>query len=67
MPSYKIGQEILWDGETTMIVEVIKGAKTNNRNMHSGILMTGYKSKHCTYVLSNGLRVYGSTIKKHQK
>jgi hypothetical protein len=59
-----IGQEVLFNGEQVTILEVIKGSKTNKPNMQSGMVFTGYASKPCTYLLSNGFRVRGDKLTK---
>lgn len=60
----KIGDRFIINGEIVEIVEKHKGAKTNKPNMQSGVMNNGHKSKPCTYTLSNGQRMRGSTILK---
>jgi hypothetical protein len=62
MGAYKVGYSTKIKGETVSIIEKIKGGKTNNPNYQSGVLFCGFKSNPCTYLLSNGMRVRGSTL-----
>lgn len=64
--AFKVGDEVIFQGENVSILERIKGSKTNKINMQSGVMPTGYKSKPCTYVLSNGSRVRGDKLKKNK-
>lgn len=50
------------NNEEVEIIEKIKGGKSNKTNYQSGIMFTGYKSKPCTYLLSNGQQVTGQTL-----
>ena len=63
MGNIAVGQEFTFRGEKVTVIEKIKGGKTNKPEMQSGILFIGYKSNPPTYILSNGMRVRGSTLK----
>lgn len=59
-----IGDKFIIDSKEVTIVDKRKGGKTKNPNYQSGALFVGFKNKPCTYTLSNGMRLKGSTIKK---
>jgi len=63
--SFEIGQQVRFNDETLIIVEIIKGGKTKKPNMHDGII-TGYVSKPKRYKLSNEVCVKGNTLLKHK-
>jgi len=53
----KVGAKVFYVGKPDNILTVvkkIKGGKTSKPNYHSGILLTGYKSKPTKYQLDNG-------------
>ena len=62
--AYKIGMEILFNKEKVTIVGKEKGGKTTEPVVKGGVV-DGYKSNPCLYILSNGFKVRGTTIKKH--
>lgn len=64
MAAFKKDQEVLYDNKLVTIIEVIKGKKTNTPIYQSNILQVGFKSTPCSYLLSNGKKVNGTTLKK---
>lgn len=40
----RIGDSFEYNGKKVVIIDKIKGRKTNKPNMQSGCLLTGYKS-----------------------
>ena len=63
MGNLKVGQKIVFRGEEVEILEKIKGSKTNKVVYQNGICPVGIASKPPTYILSNGMRVKGNTLK----
>jgi len=61
--AYQVGQMVNYKGDEVVILAKQKGGKTNNINIQGGII-TGFKSRPCTYSLSNGLIVRGDKLKK---
>lgn len=64
---FKKGDVVNYEGQKTVIIDILKGKETKKPNLQSGILFTGFKRKPKEYVLSNGFQVTGKTLKKHQK
>ena len=64
--AYEVGQMVNYKGDEFIIVAKQKGGKTTNMNTQSGII-TGFKSRPCTYSLSNGSIVRGDKLKKINK
>lgn len=60
------GMTVTFNNKQLIIVDIVKGGKTNQPNLHSGMLFTGFKSKPRVYILSDGSRVRGSTLIKQQ-
>jgi hypothetical protein len=63
MGNLKVGQKVVFRGEEVEILEKIKGSKTKQMVYQNGICPVGYKSKPPSYILSNGMRVKGNTLK----
>ena len=61
--AYRVGQIVNYKGNEVVILAKQKGGKTTNINTQGGII-TGFKSRPCTYSLSNGLIVRGNKLKK---
>ena len=65
MKKFYVGAKFILKNDIVIeIIDKFKGEQTNKRNMQSGILCTGYKSKSCTYLLNTGQRVTGYTLNK---
>lgn len=63
MGKFKVGQEVTYLGEKFIIVQKIKGSSTGRYKGWMGC--GGIYSRPCTYLLSNGSRVRGSTLVKN--
>jgi hypothetical protein len=61
--AYQVGQMVNYKGDRVIVLAKQKGGKTTNINTQGGII-TGFKSRPCTYSLSNGLIVRGDKLKK---
>ncbi len=61
--AYQVGQMVNYKGNEVVILAKQRGGKTTNVNTQGGII-TGFKSRPCTYSLSNGLIVRGDKLKK---
>ena len=61
--AFQVNEQVLFNGEVQTILATNKGGKTTKPNKQGGIF-TGYKSKPCTYTLSNGYNVRGSKLEK---
>jgi hypothetical protein len=58
----KVGDIVIRNGIPLVIICKKKGGKTNKPNYQGGI-QTGFKSKPCRYVLSNGHVLTGKNLK----
>jgi len=61
--AYQVGQMVNYKGNEVVILAKQRGGKTTNINTQGGII-TGFKSRPCTYSLSNGLIVRGDKLQK---
>ena len=61
--AFNVGQEVIFKGEHCTILSKQKGGKTTTPNTQGGIF-TAYKSRPCTYTLSNGITVRGDKLTK---
>jgi len=61
--AYQVGQMVNYKGNEVVILAKQRGCKTTNINTQGGII-TGFKSRPCTYSLSNGLIVRGDKLQK---
>lgn len=59
--AYQVGQTVNYKGNSVVILTKQKGSKTTTVNQQGGII-TGFKSRPCTYLLSNGLTVRGDKL-----
>jgi hypothetical protein len=59
--AYQVGQTVNYKGNNVVILTKQKGGKTTTVNRQGGIV-TGLKSRPCTYSLSNGLIVRGDKL-----
>jgi len=62
--AFEVGEQVLFSNEVVAIIGKQKGNKTASPNRQSGIV-TGNKSKPCTYILSNGCVVRGDKLKRY--
>ena len=53
----RVGKTYLYNSEIVTVLKRMKGRATNQRNMQSGCLFTGYKCEQKKFLLSNGLIV----------
>lgn len=61
--AFKVGQPIMYGGESVVILKVFNGGTNNKICYHNGIVPVGVHHKPCTYLLSSGQRVKGKTLK----
>lgn len=66
MSKITVGQKITFRGEGVTVLQKISGIKTKSIVYQNGICPVGLKSKPPTYILSNGMRVTGNTLKNKQ-
>jgi len=63
----RVNKIYLCDGTEVIVREKIKGRRTRNRNMQSGVLFTGNHRMKSKFLLSNGKTVYADKLTENTK
>lgn len=60
----KVNQQYIWNGSIVTVIKRVLGRETNQPNMQSGQLFTGFKRTQKKFLLDNGEIVYAKALTK---